>query len=56
MLMELLTSVLLEVITKNTNNLRTNVSNNFSFNSKSYYFQNGLKNNYNLYFKFECCR
>ena len=36
---------------KNTNNLRTSISNNLSFNSKSYYFQNGLKNNYNLYFK-----
>ena len=36
---------------KNTNNLRTSVTNNINFRSKDYFLNNGLKNNFNLYFK-----
>ena len=36
---------------KSTNNLRTSITNDLSFNSKSYYLDYGFKNSYNLYFK-----
>ena len=36
---------------KNTNNLRTSVTNNINFRSRDYFLNNGLKNNFNLYFK-----
>ena len=36
---------------KNTNNLRTSVTNDLEYNSINYITNNGLKNNFNLYFK-----
>ena len=36
---------------QNTNNLKTKVSNNFSYNSDDYFTDIGLKNNFNFYFK-----
>ena len=36
---------------KDTNNLRTSVTNDIEFQSKDYFTTSGLKNNFNLYFK-----
>ena len=36
---------------KNTNNLRSSITNDFHYNSLDYYTNSGLKNNLNIYFK-----
>ena len=36
---------------QNTNNLKTQVINNFSYSSDDYFSDIGFKNNFNLYFK-----
>ena len=36
---------------KNTNNLKTTITNDLNYNSKDYYTKKGIKNNFNLYFK-----
>ena len=36
---------------KNTNNLRTTISNNFEFSSTDFYNENGFVSNYNIYLK-----
>jgi len=36
---------------KNTNNLRSSITNNLEYNSKNYFTESGFKNKFNLYFK-----